>query len=131
LPKVRKTSPKKAKAKSYKHPIPDRNTLLEYLRDVGQPRRANAILKDFSIKAAKGRTQLLEKLSALVRAGQIIQNRGGEYCLSEKLDLISGTVNAHKDGFGFVISDQGGDDVYLSAREMRSFRGTGAPARIE
>ncbi len=120
MPKVRKTSPKKAKAKSYKHPIPDRNTLLEYLRDVGQPRRANAILKDFSIKAAKGRTQLLEKLSALVRAGQIIQNRGGEYCLSEKLDLISGTVSAHKDGFGFVISDQGGDDVYLSAREMRS-----------
>ncbi len=120
MPKARKTSSKKAKASSYKHPIPDRNTLLEYLHDVGQPRQADAILKDFSIKGAKGRAQLLDKLNAMVRAGQTIQNRRGGYCLCEKLDLISGTVSAHKDGFGFVIADQGGDDVFLSAREMRS-----------
>lgn len=120
MPKPEKPRPKTGKAKTCRHPIPDRNTLLEYLRDVGQPRRVNAILQDFSIKGAKGRAQLLDKLNAMVRAGQVIQNRGGEYCLSEKLDLISGTVSAHKDGFGFVIADQGGDDVYLSAREMRS-----------
>jgi len=120
LAKTRKSSPGKAKTKPYNHPIPDRNSILEYLRDIGQPRKADAILKDFGIKGVRGREQLLDKLNAMVRAGQVIQNRGGEYCLSEKLDLISGTVSAHKDGFGFVVADQGGDDIYLSAREMRS-----------
>ena len=34
---------------------------------------------------------------------------------------ITGTVSGHRDGFGFVARDDGeGDDVYLSAREMRS-----------
>lgn len=118
--KTRKTRPKKAKTKPYKHPIPDRNALLEYLRDVGQPRKSDAILKNFGLKGERTRKQLHEKLLAMVRAGQVIQNRGGEFCLSEKLDLIAGTVSGHKDGFGFLIPDHGGDDVYLSAREMRS-----------
>jgi len=120
LAKVRKKSSKKTGPKAYKHSIPDRNTLLDYLRDVGQPRKADLLVKDFNVRGARGRQQLLDKLAAMVRAGQVIQNRGGEYCLSEKLDLIAGTVSAHKDGFGFVIADQGGDDIYLSAREMRS-----------
>ena len=55
------------------------------------------------------------------RAGQIIENRRGEYCLTAKLDLVTGIVSGHPDGFGFVRRDDGdGDDVYLSAREMRS-----------
>ncbi len=32
---------------------------------------------------------------------------------------MTGTVSAHKDGFGFVLTDAGDDDIYLSAREMR------------
>ncbi len=36
------------------------------------------------------------------------------------MDLISGRISAHKDGFGFVIPDEGQDDLYLSLRQMRS-----------
>ena len=118
--KSKKAKPKKAKAKAYKHPIPDRTALLDYLKDVGQPRKSDAILKNFGLKGERTRKQLHDKLLAMVRAGQVIQNRGGEFCLSEKLDLIAGTVSGHKDGFGFLIPDRGGDDVYLSAREMRA-----------
>ncbi len=57
----------------------------------------------------------------MVRAGQILQNRRNEYCLTAKLDLVTGTVSGHRDGFGFVVRDASdGDDIYLSAREMRS-----------
>jgi ribonuclease R len=67
------------------------------------------------------RAQMGERLYAMVRAGQILENRRGEFCLTAKLDLVTGTVSGHRDGFGFVVRDDGEpDDIYLSAREMRS-----------
>jgi ribonuclease R len=66
------------------------------------------------------RNLLEERLDGMLRAGQIIENRRREYCLTARLDLVTGTVIGHPDGFGFVRLDDGGDDIYLSAREMRS-----------
>ena len=78
------------------------------------------ILTQFSLKGQRMRSLLVERLNAMVRAGQLLENRRGEYCLTAKLDLVTGTVSGHRDGFGFVIRDDGEpDDVYLSAREMR------------
>jgi ribonuclease R len=74
----------------------------------------------FEIKGQRMRSALLDTLSRMVRAGQVIENRRGEFCLTEKLELIAGTVSGHRDGFGFVLRDDGEEDVYLSAREMRS-----------
>ena len=36
------------------------------------------------------------------------------------MDLVAGRVSAHRDGFGFVLPDEGGSDLYLSPRQMRS-----------
>ncbi|HET9046176.1 MAG TPA: ribonuclease R, partial [Casimicrobiaceae bacterium] len=35
-----------------------------------------------------------------------------------KLDLVSGKVLGHPDGYGFLVPDEGGDDLFLSPREM-------------
>jgi len=88
-------------------------------------------MKAFDLKGQRMRTLLLEKLHKMVRAGQIIENRRGEFCLIAKLELIPGTVSGHADGFGFVARDDGADDVYLSAREMRAlFDGDRVAIRI-
>ena len=34
-------------------------------------------------------------------------------------EVVEGRVIAHRDGYGFLARDDGGDDVYLPAREMR------------
>ena len=109
----------KRKRKPYKHPIPDRNALLDHLEAAGKPQKASQILAAFGLKGQRVRSLLVERLYTMVRAGQIIENRRGEFCLSAKLELITGVVSGHRDGFGFVRRDDGGDDVYLSAREMR------------
>ncbi|MDJ0905486.1 MAG: ribonuclease R [Woeseiaceae bacterium] len=111
--------PKKRKKKAYKHPIPSRNELLTFLEKKGKPLRIKKILEDFGLKGQRMRSLLEDRLYGMVRAGQIIENRRGEFCLMAKLDLVTGTVSGHRDGFGFVIPDDGGDDIYLSAREMR------------
>ncbi|MDH3371959.1 MAG: ribonuclease R [Gammaproteobacteria bacterium] len=117
--KTHKKSPRR-KRKAYKHPIPSRNDLLNFLEKIGKPLKIKDILSGHDLKGQRVRALLEERLTTMVRAGQIIENRRGEFCLTAKLDLITGTVIGHRDGFGFVRPDHGGDDVYLSAREMRS-----------
>lgn len=109
----------KRQKKTYKHPIPSRNALLDYLGEAGRPQKAEAIQKAFDLKGQRMRALLVDRLGAMVRAGQIIENRRREYCLTEKLQLVAGTLSAHRDGFGFVLPDDSSDDIYLSAREMR------------
>ncbi len=120
------------KSKPYKHPIPSKNELLDFLNKVGKPMKIEQILNSFSLKGQRMRSLLQDRLYAMVRAGQILENRRGEYCLTAKLDLVTGTVSGHRDGFGFVVRDDGDpDDVYLSAREMRSlFDGDRVAIRI-
>ena len=128
--------PKKTKAarksKPYKHPIPSKNELIGVLESAGKPLKVEKILDHFDLKGQRMRSLLVDRLYSMVRSGQILENRRGEYCLTAKLDLVTGTVSGHRDGFGFVIRDDGEeDDVYLSAREMRSlFDGDRVAIRI-
>jgi ribonuclease R len=124
---------KPQKGKPYKHPIPSPNQLIDFLTEAGRPQKADAILKAFNLTGQRMRSLLVDKLHAMVRTGRILENRRGEYLLTSKLDLVTGTVSGHRDGFGFVIRDDGEpDDIYLSAREMRPlFNGDRVAIRIK
>jgi len=132
LPGKKTKKRSKRSSKTYKHPIPSRNELIDFLTEAGRPLKIKAIIDGFGLKGERMRTLLEERLEAMHRAGQIIENRRREYCLMAKLDLVTGTVSGHRDGFGFVIRDDGeADDVYLSAREMRSlFDGDRAVVKV-
>ncbi len=132
-PKKNKPAKTGREAKSYKHPIPSQNELLDFLTDVGKPLKVEPIQKAFDLKGQRMRSLLADRLRDMVRAGQLLENRRGEYCLTAKLDLVTGRVSGHRDGFGFVIRDDGdSEDVYLSAREMRAlFDGDRVAVRIK
>ena len=57
-------------------------------------------------------------IATLERDGALLVNRKGELCIVAKLDLVTGTVQGHPDGYGFLVPDAGGDDLFLSPREM-------------
>ncbi len=120
------------KGKPYKHPIPGPNELIDFLEETGKPVKAEAIMESFGLKGQRMRSMLIDRLYDMVRKGQILQNRRNGYCLTAKLDLVTGTVSGHRDGFGFVIRDDGeSDDIFLSAREMRSlFDGDRVAVRV-
>jgi len=59
------------------------------------------------------------RLVAMERDGQLLPNRKGVLLLANKLDFVPGKVLGHRDGFGFLIRDDGGQDIFLSPREMR------------
>ena len=69
---------------------------------------------------APGEREAFERrIAAMEREGQLLRNRKGVLLVAEKVDLIAGRVEGHPDGYGFVVPDDGGDDLYLDPREMR------------
>lgn len=106
--------------KPYRHPIPSRDEILKYLETIGGPLPLDKVGAGFDIAADQHLRALEQRLRAMVRDGQLIRNRAQAYCLTGHVDLVSGTVSAHRDGYGFLRPDDGTEDIYLPAREMSS-----------
>jgi len=106
-------------AKKYDNPIPSREFIMETLQERGVPMDFHGVAEALGLADEDQLEALRRRLSAMERDGQLVRNRKDNYCLVNKRDLIVGRVIGHPDGFGFLKPDDGGDDLYLSFKEMR------------
>ena len=114
----------------YERPLPSREFLLQLMADAGRPVTADELALRLAIEPDESES-FSRRLQAMARQGQVLVNRKGALCVATKLDLIPGTVQGHPDGFGFLVPDAGGDDLFLSAREMEKLmHGDRAMARV-
>ncbi len=110
--------------------IPTRERILEFLRERGAPMRADELAAALRVHGVAEREAFAGRLAAMERDGQLMTNRKGELCVVAKLDLVTGTVQGHPDGFGFLLPDDGSPDLFLSPAEMRkALHGDRATAR--
>ena len=107
-------------ARKYEHPIPSRELVLEVLAQHAGPMRLEALLTALNLTKPYDIEAMTRRISAMTRGGQIVHNRRGELIPVDKTDLVRGRVVGHPDGFGFLIPDEGGEDLFLSPREMRA-----------
>jgi ribonuclease R len=122
---------KKTDTPQYEIAIPTREELLALLQESGTPLNSKEISAAFNMPTDDERTAIKKRLAAMVRDGQIIRNRRGGYGLVNKMDLIPGRVIGHADGFGFLVPDAGGEDIFLPAKAMQSLlNGDRAVVRI-
>jgi len=112
--------PNRKKERRYQHSIPSRNDIAAVMESAGQPLTLAALATKLRIKPGSPSESLQKRLRAMVRDGQLLRNRAREYCLTRDLDLVTGVIQAHRDGFGFLAPDDGSEDVYLAASEMSS-----------
>ena len=99
--------------------IPSREALLQALEQAAAPLDEANIAARLDIAGDDAREGLARRLRAMVRDGQLVQNRVGKFGIARRMELLAGRVIGHPDGFAFVRPDEGDKDVYLDARQAR------------
>ena len=107
-------------AEKYDNPVPSREFILEHLEKTKAPATHPELCKALNLKDEDSIEAIRRRLIAMSRDGQLICNRRGQYVPTSSISLIKGRVQGHKDGFGFVIPEDGTSDLFLTARQMRS-----------
>jgi ribonuclease R len=63
---------------------------------------------------------IVDALRELCRDGRLVRLKKNHYALPDRQNLVAGRVQAHPDGYGFLIpEDKDAEDLYLNRREMR------------
>ncbi|MBS9404867.1 ribonuclease R [Halomonas sp. TRM85114] len=107
-------------AHKYDKPAPSREYLLSRLEQVGKPITHEAMSQLLGLEDEDLQEAVRRRLAAMERDGQVLRNRRNAYALIDKLDLIKGKVLGHRDGFGFLLRDDGKKpDLVISPRQMR------------
>ena len=118
-------------AEKYDNPIPSRELILMRLDERGAPATREQLIEEFGLTTEEQVEALRRRLRAMERDGQLVYTRRGAYAPVDKLDLIRGRVSGHRDGFGFLIPDDGSDDLFLTPAQMRLvFDGDRVLARV-
>ena len=106
-------------AEKYARPIPSRELILQVVKEQGVPLRLEELAGLLGVSEEEDIESLRRRLNAMERDGQLLRNRRDRYCYINHKDLITGRVIGHPDGFGFLRPDEGGDDLFISPKEMR------------
>ena len=110
--------------------IPSREEILGILRTSSDALNAEAIAAALNVHGDEFDV-LMRRLNAMERDGQLKPDSDGVYHLSSSTGFIDGRISSHRDGFGFLVPDDGGDDLFLSEKEMQKvLHGDRVKARI-
>ena len=118
LSRIRKNDPHFTReVAKYEQPLPSREYVLQILEDQGKPVSFEELCALLDIHQAEY-GMFLRRLVAMEREAQLMRNRKGAYILPERASLIAGRIEGHADGYGFLLPDDGGDDLFLDAKQM-------------
>ena len=102
----------------YDEPLPSREFILDTLCKQGVPVREEELAELLEIKPEE-RDAFQRRLGAMERDGELMRNRTGAICVVSKLDLVRGVVQGHPEGYGFLVRDEEGPDLFLNFGEMQ------------
>ena len=83
-----------------------------------QYKKANEIARLLGVSYRGERDALSRALKALEAAGRLVRDERGRFVTPEKLGLIRGKVQGNERGFGFLLREDGGEDLFLPRHGM-------------
>ncbi|MDL1960200.1 MAG: ribonuclease R [Deltaproteobacteria bacterium] len=118
--------------KSEKLPPLSPQRILAVMRNAGRPLYLREIIHLSHLRPEeKNKTRAI--VAGLVREGKLVLLKGDRYGISDLMELVTGKLLVHPDGFGFVQPKTGkGDDVFIPARGLKgAVHGDHVVARVE
>lgn len=103
----------------YGRASPSREFILHYLEERGMPLTLDELCVEWRVDDDWELEALSRRLRAMERDGQLMRNRRDGYGLISKMNLVTGRVIGHAEGHGFLVPDEGGENLFLSPRQMR------------
>jgi ribonuclease R len=103
--------------KRYEQPLPSREFILQILQEQGKPVAFDELCVLLDVQKIELEA-FQRRLRAMEREAQLLRNRKGSYILPERASLIAGRIEGHPDGYGFLVPDDGSEDLSLEARQM-------------
>lgn len=118
LSKTRKSDPYfDREVAKYEQPLPSREYILQVVEGQGTPVSFEQLCVLLDIHQDEY-TMFQRRLRAMEREAQLMRNRKDAYIVPELASLIAGRVEGHADGYGFLVPDDGGDDLFLDNKQM-------------
>ena len=109
----------KREADKYDNPVASRELILETLEHHPLPLTHMQLVEHLHVEGEDQIEAMRRRLIAMCRDGQLVEDRRRAYTPMSQVPIVQGRVQGHKDGYGFLIKDEGGDDLHLSAKQMR------------
>ncbi len=116
--KIRSHDPQLAReSELYENPIPSRELILQIMEEHGVPIKKSDLIKMLDIEENEINFLKKELGNGATRTNSHKSKRCPVHL--KKINLSSGRVMGHPDGYGFLIpDDETMDDVFLSPKEM-------------
>ncbi|HEY4485291.1 MAG TPA: ribonuclease R, partial [Nitrospiria bacterium] len=113
--------------------FPTRQEILARIGKQGpRPARLGELMRSFGL-AKSHRQAFLNVLQTLIHAGEVVELQGNGYGVPGKTNLLTGRLQRHPDGYGFVMPEQAGEtDLFISRRNLAdALHGDRVAARVE
>jgi ribonuclease R len=131
LSKIRRADPEFEREQGkYANPLPSREYILQIATAQGAPLEFGRLVELLDVQPDELEA-FQRRLGAMARDAQLMQNRRGDWLIPNKADLVRGRIVGHPDGYGFLMPEEGGTDLFLAAKEMdKVLHGDKAIARV-
>ena len=118
-------------AENYENPVPSREFILQILTKLAIPSTFEDICAALHVDDEDRAEGVRRRLIAMARDAQIDSDRSRQtYFPLDENKVTRGILQGHKDGYGFLLREEG-EDVYISNNQMRkAFHGDKAMVRI-
>ncbi|HZX36214.1 MAG TPA: ribonuclease R [Thermodesulfobacteriota bacterium] len=98
---------------------PAKPTLIEFLKtQAGKPLSFKELAVALGVARADN-DAFKRVIRELLADGEIVKIRGDRYGLPSKMNLVTGVISCHQDGYGFVCPEGEGADVYVGRGKMK------------